>query len=47
MYVCTACIVIYFICTEISGVVIDYFKAPSDIHLYLSTLAFCGAALTF
>jgi len=41
-----ACIVIYFICTETSSVVVDCLKAPCDIHLYLSTPAFCGAALT-
>jgi len=47
MYVCMyACIVIYFVCTEISGVVVDCLKTPCGIHLYLSTLAFCGAALT-
>lgn len=47
MYVCMyACIVIYFICTETSCVVVDCLKAPCDIHLYFSTLAFCATALT-
>lgn len=50
MYVCMyACIVIYFICTEISDVVsmwvVGYLRIPHKFHLYLSTWVFYGVAL--